>query len=118
MSHDVINNTITKHPYEKRTSRTTAELLSEIPALLQIVGIIYCVHEGAGDIQSELKTLPIVIVHVVKDLFSHSKGKEEFETEEYKELHQVHTLELHSLEIIVINSLDLERFFFEETEIE
>ena len=111
---NVINNTITKHPYEKRNTLTTAELLSEIRALPQIAGIIYLVREGADDIHNELKTLPIPSVHVIKDLISNSKRKINFKTIGYKEFHQDHTLELHSLKILVNNGCDIQRLLSKE----
>ena len=110
----MLNNTITKHPYEKRNPLTSAELLSDIRALPQIACIIYCVREGADDIHIKLKTLPIPIVHVVKDLISNSKLKDKFETNGYKELRQDHTLELHSLEIVANNGFDFKRLLLKK----
>ena len=94
MWHDVINNTTTKQPYDKRNPLATAELLSEIRTLSKKAGKNYYVREGADELHNELKTIPIPIVHVVKDVISVSKRKDKFETNGYKELQQDHTLEL------------------------
>ena len=59
-----------------------------------------CEREGAPGIQSELKTLNIPVVNVVKELISNSKRKDSSQTNEYKQLHQ-HSLEIHSLEIVI-----------------
>ena len=73
---EIINNTITDHPFDPRTPLTSAQLLKEIRALKQIVGVVYCEREGAPGIQSELKTLNIQVVNVVKYLISNSKRKD------------------------------------------
>ena len=49
--HDVINNIITDHPFGPRTPLSSAQLLKEIRALKQIVGVVYCEREGAPGIQ-------------------------------------------------------------------
>ena len=101
----MINNTITEHPYEKRVPLTTAELLSEARGLPQICGISHCVlREGADDIDSVLETLQIPIVHIVKEKISISKRKAKFELERPKQLHQDHSSEMHSMEIVDNNS--------------
>ena len=106
MWHDVINNTITDHPFDPRTPLSSAQLLKKIRALKQIVGVVYCEQEDAPGIQSELKTLNIPVVNVVKDLISNSKRKDSSQTNEYNELHQKHSLEIHSLEIVTKNDID------------
>ena len=107
--HDVVNNTITDHPFDPRTPLSSAQLLKEIWALKQIVGVVYCEREGASGIQSELKTLKIPVVNEVKDLISNSKRKDNSQINGYNELHQQHSLEIHSLEIVTNNSIDLNR---------
>ena len=107
--HDVINNTITDHPFDPRTPLSSAQLLKEIRALKQIVGVVYCEREGAPGIQSELETLNIPVVNVVKDLISNNKRKESSQTNEYSQLQQQHSLETHSLEIVINNGIDLNR---------
>ena len=68
---------------------------------------MYCEREGAPGVQSELKTLNIPVVNVVKDLISNNKRKDSSQTNEYSELHQQHSLEIHSLEIVLNNGIDL-----------
>ena len=109
MWHDFINNTKTDHPFDPRTPPSSAHLLKEIRALKQILGIVYCEREGAPGIQSELKTLNIAVVNVVKDPISNSKRKDSSQTNEYNELHQQNSLEIHSLETIINNGIDLNR---------
>ena len=107
--HDVINNTITDPTFDSRTSLSSAQLLKEIWALKQIEGVVYCELEGVTGIQSKLKTLNIPVVNVFKDLISNSKRKDSSQTNEYNELHQKHSLEIHSLEIVINNGIDLNR---------
>ena len=107
--HDVINNTTTDHPFDPRTPLSSAQLLKKIRVLKQIVGVVYCEREGAPGIQSELKTLNIPVVNVVKDLISNNKRKDSSQTNEYSHLHQQHSLEIHSLEIVINNGIDLNR---------
>ena len=73
----------------------------------QIVDVVYCDREGATGIQSELKTLNIPVINVVKDL-SNSKRKDSSQTNDYNEVHQ-HSLEIHSLENVIDNGIDLNR---------
>ena len=54
-------------------------------------------------------TLPFPIFPVVGDLISNSKRKDKFGTNGYKELHQDHTCNLHSPEVVVRNGSDLEK---------
>ena len=109
MWHDVTNNTITDHPFDPRTPLSSAQLLKEIRALKQIVGVVYCEREGAPGIQLELKTVNIAVVNVVKDLISNSNRKDSSQTNDYNELHQQPSLEFHSLEIVINNGIDLNR---------
>ena len=107
--HEVINNTITDHPFYPRAPLSSAQLLKEVRALKQIVDVVYCEREGAPGIQSELKTVNIAVVNVVKDLIYNSKRKYSSQINEYNELHQQHSLEIHSLEIVINNGIDLDR---------
>ena len=106
--HDVIKNTFTKHPHEKRIPFTTAEVLSKKRAFPHFVSKNSCVRETADDIHSEVGTLPVLKVHVVKDLISNSKRKDKLEIGRRTELHEDHTMDLHFLEVVLKNSLDFE----------
>ena len=77
-------NTIAKHPYEKRNALTTDKLLPEIRAFTQTVVIVYCVREGAADFHNGLKMLRFPIRHVVKNLDSTSTRKDIFQHNGYK----------------------------------
>ena len=77
----MINNTITKHPQEKRIPHLTPELMFETLAFPQVVRILYSVREGADDIHSGWQMHPFPNVCVVKDLVTNSKRKDKFETE-------------------------------------
>ena len=106
MWHDVINNTITDHPFDPRTPLSSAQL-KEIRALKKI-GVVLrargCTRHTVRDENSEH-----TVVNVVKDLISNSKRKDNSKTNEYNELHQQHSLEIHSLEIVINNGIDLNR---------
>ena len=114
----MINNTNTKHTYEKRNPLTSAKTLSEFGALPRIAGKTYSVREGADDIRIELKMLPIPIVHVIKDLILKSKRKDKCVTKDHKELPQgLQTQEfqhMQTLEIVVNNGFNLSRFFLKK----
>ena len=107
--HDVINNTITDHPFDPLTPLSSAQLLKEIRVLKQTVGVVFCEREGAPGIQSELKTLNKPVVNVANKIISNSKQKDSSQTNEYNELHQQHSLEIQSLEIVINNGIDLNR---------
>ena len=80
--HDLTNNTITGHPFDHRTPLSSAQLLKKLRALKQTVGVVYSEREGAPAIQSELESLNIPVVNVVKDLISNSKRKHSSQTNE------------------------------------
>ena len=73
MWHDVINNTIAKHPHNTRTPLIPVQLLNEIRALQKITGIVYCNREGAANILHEHKRLSMPMVEVKRNLFSRKK---------------------------------------------
>ena len=106
---DVINNTIADHPFDPRTPFSSAQVLKEIRNLKQLVGVVYCERESAPGIQSELKTLNQPVVNVDKDLKSNSKRQDSSQTNEYNEFHQKHSFEIHSLEIVINNGIELNR---------
>ena len=66
--HDVINNSISEHPFNPWTPLTANQLVSEIKPLLnshpRIEGIVYCQRDGAPFILEDLKKLPIPVVQV------------------------------------------------------
>lgn len=107
--HDIINNTITDHPYDPRRPLTVPELLTEIRAIPQIVGIAYCHREGSPNIYQTLKTLEIPVVHLVTDLISNIKQADLELVQRYTKLHLDTELELKSVSIIRNNCSDLQK---------
>ena len=75
--HDVLNNSISKHPFNPRTPLTANQLVSEIKPLInshpRIEGLVYCQRDGAPYILEDLKKLPIPVVQVTTDIISNSK---------------------------------------------
>ena len=109
--HDVINNSISKHPFNPRTPLTANQLVSEIKPLInsnpRIEGLVYCQRDGAPYIFEDLKKLPIPVVQVTTDKISNSKQQDKDQLEGYRELHQETALEIKTLTIIRNNSSNL-----------
>ena len=104
--HDVINNSISKHPFNPRTPLTSNQLVSEIKPLInshpRIEGLVYCQRDGAPYI-----LLPIPVVQVTTDIISNSKQQDKDLLEGYRELHQETALEIKTLAIIRNNNSNL-----------
>ena len=109
--HDVINNSISKHPFNPRTPLTANQLVSEIKPLInshpRIEGLVYCQRDGAPYILEDLKKLPIPVVQVTTDIISNSKQQDKDLLEGYRELHQETALEIKTLAIIRNNNSNL-----------
>ena len=70
---DIINNTVTSPKSDNRTPLNGDQLKVEIERLqrkVDIVGIVYCVREGAPDVYNKLKETEIPVLHIVKNLLS------------------------------------------------
>ena len=106
--HDVVNNTITKHPTDPRTPLNPDQLLAEIRALPQITGIVYCERQGAANVLADLQKLEVPVVEITTDLISRKKQQNHELVNTYQRLHQPDFFELHSLEIIVNNDCNLQ----------
>ena len=77
--HDIINNTVTSPKSDNRTPLNGDQLKVEIERLqrkVDIVGIVYCVREGAPDVYNKLKETEIPVLHIVKNLLSRRKQKD------------------------------------------
>ena len=107
----VINNSISKHPFNPRTPLTANQLVSEIKPLInshpRIEGLVYCQRDGAPYILEDLKKIPIPVVQVTTDIISISKQQDKDLLEGYRELHQETTLEIKTLAIIRNNNSNL-----------
>ena len=95
--HDVINNFPTHSPSDPRTPLTPNELVNEVLKLQRVLGIVYCVRRGAPDIYRELKATGIPVLHIVKDLLSKQKSKDERVLRSYSKLHLRPFLEIKTL---------------------
>ena len=106
--HDVINISISEHPFNPRTPLTANQLVSEIKPLInlhpRIEGIVYCQRDGSPYILEDLKKLPIPVVQVTTDIISNSKQQDKDLLEGYRELHQETALEIKTLAIIRNNN--------------
>ena len=109
--HDVINNSISKHPFNPRTPLTANQLVSEIKPLInshpRIEGLVYCQRDGAPYILEDLKKLPIPVVQVTADISSNSKQQDKDLLDGYRELHHETALEIKTLAIIRNNNSNL-----------
>ena len=109
--HDIINNTVTSPISDNRTPLNGDQLKAEIERLqrkVDIVGIVYCVREGASDVYNKLKETEIPVLHIVKNLLSRRKQKDKV-LKKYSKLHLDPFLELKTLFSIVRNNGDLKR---------
>ena len=110
--HYIINNTVTSPKSDKRTPLNGDQLKVEIERLqrkIDIVGIVYCVREGAPDVYNKLKETEIPVLHIVKNLLSRRKQKDKKVLKKYSKLHLDPFLELKTLFSIVRNNGDLKR---------
>ena len=100
--HDAINNSLTSH----RTNNYRELALPELATVLEhhqdrLKAIVYCPRNGAPNISGFLKQKSIVTFHVITDLLSKRKQKDQNLIKEYYQLHQKHHLELKSLTIVL-----------------
>ena len=110
--HDIINNTVTIPKSDNRTPLNGDQLKIEIERLqrkVDIVGIVYCVREGAPEVYNKLKETEIPVRHIVKNLLSRRKQKYKKVLKKYSKLHLDPFLELKTLFSIVRNNGDLKR---------
>ena len=100
--HDAINNSLTSH----RTNNYRELALPELATVLEhfqdrLKAIVYCPRNGAPNIFGFLKQTSIVTLHVITDLVSKRKQKDQNLIKEYYQLHQKHHLELKSLTLVL-----------------
>ena len=110
--HDIINKTVTSPKNDNRTPLNGDQLKGEIERLqrkVDIVGIVYCVREGAPDVYNKLKETEIPVLHRVKNLLSRRKQKDKKVLKKYSKLHLDPFLELKTVFSIVRNNGDLKR---------
>ena len=99
--HDVKNNSLLHSPSDPRIPLTPKQLVNEVLKLQRVVGIVYCVRRGAPDIYKELKATGITVLHMVKDLLSIRKSKDEWVLRRYSKLHLRRFLEIKTLTIVL-----------------
>ena len=78
MWNDIINNTVTSLKSGNRTPFNGDQLKVEIERLqrkVDIVGIVYCVREGAPEVYNKLKETEKPVLHIVKNLLSRRNQK-------------------------------------------
>ena len=98
--HNVINNSLTHSPSDLRTPLTPNELVNEVLKLQRVVAIVYCIRRGAPDIYKELKATGIPVLHIVNDLLSKRKSKDDRVLRSYSKLHKRPFLEIETLTIV------------------
>ena len=98
--HDVLNDSFTHSPSNPRTPLTPNELVNEVLKLQRVVGIVYCVRRVALDIYKELQATGIPVLHIVKDLLSKRKSKDERVLRSYSKLHLRPFLEIKTLTFV------------------
>ena len=99
--HDVLNNTITKHPHSETQPETPQSLIETIRSFKdQLLAVLYCRRLGTADNYQLLKTSSVIVINVHYNLISKRKQSNSKLTRSISELHLKHKLELHFLEII------------------
>ena len=90
------------HAFPKRSPDplTPNELVNEVLKLQRVVGIVYCVRRSAPDIYKELKATGIPVLHIVKDLLSKRKSKDERVLRSFSKLHLRPFFEIKTLTIV------------------
>ena len=106
--HGAINNSLTSH----RTNNYRELALPELATVLEhyqdrLKAIVYCPRNGAPNIFGFLKQTSIVTIHVITDLVSKRKQKDQNLIKEYYQLHQKHHLELKSLILVLTHQNSL-----------
>ena len=96
--HDVINNSITKHPSDSRQPLNADELITVLQKIRVFInGIVYCQKKGAANVFEKLCSTGIPTLHIIKDLLSKKKQKDTKITSQYSELHQYWRIEIKTL---------------------
>ena len=99
--HDVINNSITKHPSDPRQPLTADELITVLQKIRDLIGgIVYCQIKGAANVLEKLCSTGIPTTQIIKDLLSKKKQKDTKITSQYSELHQYWRNEIKTLTIV------------------
>ena len=112
LGHDIITNTVTSPKNDNRTPLNGDQIKVEIERLqrkVDIVGIVYCVREGAPDVYNKLEKTEVPVLHIVKNLLSRRKQKDKKVLKKYSKLHLDPSLELKTLFLIVQDNGDLKR---------
>lgn len=107
--HDVINNTITKHPKKRHIPLTADQLVVQLEAIPNLSGIVYIQREGANNIFPALVKSRFPTVHITRDLLSRRKQRDPEITEPYKKLHILPKLEVLTLTTIRRFDYDINR---------
>ena len=109
------NYSVTSPKSDNRTPLNGDQLKVEIEDLQQkvdIVGIVYCVREGAPDVYNKLEETEIPVLHIVKNLLSLRKQKAKKVLKKYSKFHLDPLLELKTLFTIAWNNGYLKRILW------
>ena len=110
--HDLINNTISKHPkHPEVTPLEVTSLLEKLRGLPNLFCIVYCHREGAPEIFDSLRSLPCFIVNITQHILSPTEKSDDHIIEKYRKLHQSPDLELRTLSAIIHHYPRIERLF-------
>ena len=106
--HNAVNNPLTSH----RTHNYREFALPELATVLEryqdrLKAIVLCPRNSAPNIFGFFKQTSIVNLHVITDLVSTRKQKDQNLNKEYYQLHQKHHLELKSLTLVLKHWISL-----------
>ena len=99
--HDLINNSVTKHPSNCYKPFSTPEVIDCLKNIEQLAAIVYCRRVAAPDIYDDLKKAGFLVISVTRNIISKRKRADSYLRKRYLQLHQEPNLELKSLAIVL-----------------
>ena len=106
--HDIINNTLSEHPFKKTPAVSSQALVETLKTIRNMVSaIVYCQRVGTPDANHDIKKARIPVISVKKILVSKRKQKDKVFGFKYSAIHQNSLLEPKSLNIVLKNAADL-----------
>ena len=106
--HDIINNTLSEHPFKKTPAVSSQALVETLKTIRYMVSaIVYCQRVGIPDAYHDIKKARIPVICVKKNLVSKRKQKDKVFGFKYSAIHQNSLLEPKSLKIVLKNAADI-----------
>ena len=108
--HDLINNSLSKHPNNNNQPLDKTELIAELLKYKHnIRAIIYCQRDKTPNIQKDLKKCGIFTISLISDLLGYRKRFDPKERAKYWQLHQDAPVEWKTFFAVLRNRANLNR---------